>query len=85
MSDEKCFVKVSEATESKKEMAYLLWLEWFAEYDQPIRANEWGDLYCFFCSCDVSSFEYFEGNISHDPSCIYIRAKALVQKSKEEN
>ena len=55
--------------------ALTLWREWFEESGDPTYAGEaGGDIYCFFCGAWME----FD---PHRENCIYVRAKALVEKS----
>jgi hypothetical protein len=57
--------------------ALALWREWLTLDGDPFYAGEIsGDPHCFFCG-----LVFFGESDKHAPSCIFVRAKKLVEKA----
>jgi hypothetical protein len=62
-----------------EEEALELWREYFLKGIDPLGEDVVG--YCFFCLAEVYSGW---GDDKHEPDCIYVRAKKLVEGIEDE-
>ena len=64
---------------TKAEQALELWREWFVEDGCPTYAGECGgDISCFFCG----EWSFGEEDC-HEPDCIFVRAKKLIDSLED--